>query len=99
MGGMLSGVDRVTATAFSFFLGIPVLLLAGAYKLMTDDITSVAGGSLAIIAGTIAAFITALVVVSWLLKYVSRHDFKVFAYYRIAFGTLLLILIALGSFS
>ncbi|MDQ3123884.1 MAG: undecaprenyl-diphosphate phosphatase [bacterium] len=97
MGGMLSGVDRVTATAFSFFLGIPVLLLAGAYKLLTDDISSVEGGTPAIIAGTIAAFVTALVVVSWLLKYVSRHDFKVFAYYRIVFGTLLLGLIATGT--
>ena len=97
MGGILSGVDRVTATAFSFFLGIPILLLAGGYKLATGDISSVEGGGMAIIVGTIAAFFTALAVVSWLLKYVSQHDFKIFAYYRIGFGVLLLALIASGT--
>lgn len=96
MGGLLSGVDRVTATAFSFYLGIPVLVLAGGYKLITDDITSVDGGAPALIAGLIAAFLTALFVIGWLLRYISKHSFKVFAYYRIGFGVLLLILIAFG---
>lgn len=97
IGGMLSGVDRVTATAFSFYLGIPILLLAGAYKLGTGEISSIEGGSAALIAGLITAFITALAAVGWLLRYVSRHDFKPFAYYRIGFGLLLLVLIATGT--
>jgi undecaprenyl-diphosphatase len=97
LGGMLSGLDRVTATAFSFYLGMPILLLAGTYKLVTGDMDTVAGGSLAVIAGTISSFMTALVVVSWLLRYVSRHDFKAFAYYRIVFGFILLALIAVGT--
>lgn len=97
MGGMLSGLDRVTATAFSFYLGIPVLLIAGAYKLVTGDVSEVPGGSGALIAGLIASFISALVVVGWLLRYVSRHDFKAFAYYRIIFGFVLLILIGVGT--
>lgn len=93
MGGLLSGLDRVTATAFSFYLSIPILLIAGAYQLATgwNELDSVAGGGLALIAGTATAFITALIAIKWLLHYVSRHDFKLFAYYRIVLGTIVLL--------
>lgn len=97
LGGMLSGLDRVTATAFSFYLGIPILLIAGSYKLATGEVSSLPGGSPALIAGVISSFVTALIVVAWLLRYVSKHNFKAFAYYRIAFGALLLVLIAAGT--
>lgn len=97
IGGMISGLDRVTATAFSFYLGIPILVLAGLYKLFTDDVSAITGGSVALVAGIVASFVTALFVVGWLLRYVSKHDFKVFAYYRIAFGALLLLLLAAGT--
>lgn len=96
MGGMLSGLDRVTATAFSFYLGIPILLLASIYKLTTGDISSIHGGWPVLIVGIVTSFFTALFVVGWLLKYVSRHNFKIFAYYRILFGLLLLLLIKVG---
>lgn len=99
MGGVLAGLDRVTATAFSFYLGIPVLLLAGAYKLSTDTTSTIAGGGLALILGCIASFITALIVVGWLLRFVSRHDFKPFAYYRIVVGVLIILLISAGILS
>lgn len=99
MGGLLAGLDRVTATAFSFYLGIPLLLLAGSYKLATGDIASVPGGAWALIAGVVASFVTALIVVGWLLRYVSRHDFKIFAYYRIVLGLILLVLVATGILS
>lgn len=93
MGGLLSGLDRVTATAFSFYLSIPILLVAGVYQLGTgwNQLDTVAGGGAALIAGTVAAFITALVAIKWLLHYVSRHDFKLFAYYRIVLGTIVLL--------
>ncbi len=97
LGGMLSGLDRVTATAFSFYLSIPILLLAGIYKLVSGDVSSVTGGSSALVIGVLAAFFTALFVISWLLKYVSAHDFKPFAYYRIAVGVILLMLIGIGT--
>jgi undecaprenyl-diphosphatase len=96
MGGMLAGVDRATATAFSFYLGMPILLLAGLYKLLTGDVSAVSGGLPALLAGLIAAFVSALLVIKWLLHYVSRHDFKPFAYYRIIFGSILLLLVWLG---
>lgn len=96
MGGLLSGLDRVTATAFSFYLSIPVLLLAGGFKLATGDVAAIPGGAGALIAGIAASFVTALIVVGWLLRYVSRHDFKLFAYYRIALGLLLFGLLGIG---
>lgn len=93
MGGLLSGLDRVTATAFSFYLSIPILLLAGAYQLVSghDELHTIAGGGAAIAAGTAAAFITAFFSVKWLLRYVSHNDFKPFAYYRIFIGAMILI--------
>lgn len=98
MGGVLSGLDRVTATAFSFYLSIPILLLAGLYKLVKghDDLATISGGGLALIAGTVAAFVTAFIVIGWLLKYVSKHDFKIFAYYRIVLGLLILVVLMMG---
>ncbi len=92
MGGLLSGLDRVTATAFSFYLSIPILLLAGSYQIFKarDEITTVDGGVSALLVGTAAAFITALVAIKWLLRYISRHDFKLFAYYRIILGIIIL---------
>lgn len=94
IGGMLAGLDRVTAAAFSFYLSIPVILLAGGYKLLTEDASQITGGWSALLVGLVAAFISALVAVNWLLKYVSKHDFKIFAYYRIAFGFIILLLIS-----
>lgn len=92
MGSLLVGVDRVTATAFSFHLSIPILVLAGGYKLIVEwhNIPNITGGSMAIVAGLAASFITALVAIKWLLAYVSTHDFKPFAYYRIVLGVLVL---------
>ena len=92
MGGLLSGMDRVTSTAFSFYLSIPMLVMAGLYQLGTgyDELDTVAGGLPAITVGTITAFFTALIAIKWLLRYVSRHDFKLFAYYRIVLGAIIL---------
>lgn len=93
MGGLLAGLDRVTATAFSFYLSIPIIILAGTYQLISgwDELDTVSGGGPALAVGTISAFITALIAIKWLLKYVSGHDFKIFAYYRIIVGIIVLV--------
>ncbi len=85
MGGLLAGMDRVTSTAFSFYLSIPILLLAGGYQLFSerDNLDSISGGGPALIVGTIVAFMVALLTIRWLLHYVAHRDFKPFAYYRI----------------
>lgn len=94
--GLATGLSRPTATAFSFYLSIPVLVLASGLKLFKhgDALSTIPGGSLALVAGLVAAFLTALMAVSWLLKYIAHHNFKPFAYYRIAVGVLILILLA-----
>lgn len=98
VGGLLSGLDRVTATAFSFYLSIPIMVLATGYKVLKNrhEITALPGGSVALVIGIITAFITGLLAVSWLLQYISRHDFKTFAYYRIGFGVFILLLLGAG---
>jgi undecaprenyl-diphosphatase len=90
LGGMLFGLDRKTATEFSFFLAIPIMFAAtilDVYKswhiLSLDD-----AGLFAV--GFITAFISALVAIRFLLKFVASHDFKVFAWYRIIFGAVVL---------
>ena len=90
IGGMLMGLPRKVATEFSFFLAIPTLLLATVYSLYKErDLLSMADVPLFGI-GMISAFISAFLCVRWLLRYVSTHDFTVFAWYRIVFGLIVL---------
>lgn len=95
VSGLAAKLNRPTATAFSFYLSIPVLVLASAYKLAkySSDIPAITGGWTSIAIGLIAAFFTALLAISWLLRYIAHHNFKPFAVYRIALGILLLGLI------
>lgn len=99
VSGMLSGLDRKTATVFSFYLSIPLMLAASLIKLKdgSSKISLISGGSVGLIVGTIATGITAFIVVKWLLQYVQKNNFKPFAYYRIGFGALLFLLLALGK--
>ncbi|MGE8329902.1 MAG: undecaprenyl-diphosphate phosphatase [Paraburkholderia nemoris] len=99
IGGMLFGLDRRVATEFSFFLAIPIIFGATAYELYKDwHLLSVdALGSFAL--GFVAAFISAFACVRWLLRYISAHDFTVFAWYRIGFGLLILLVGYSGALS
>lgn len=90
LGSLLIGVDRKTAAEFSFFLAIPTMFGASALDLYKARDYLSADDSAMIAIGFIAAFLSALVVVRWLVGFVSRHDFSVFGWYRIVFGTLLL---------
>jgi undecaprenyl-diphosphatase len=91
IGGMWFGLSRKVATEFSFFLAIPTLLGATVYSLYKarHELSSADIPMFGL--GTIAAFISAFFCVRWLLRYISTHDFKIFAYYRIAFGIMILI--------
>ncbi len=91
LGGMLFGLDRKTATEFSFFLAIPIMFAAtilDVYK--SRDILSVNDAGLFAV-GFITAFLAALIAIRFLLRFVASHDFKVFAWYRIIFGVLVLL--------
>jgi undecaprenyl-diphosphatase len=100
VSGLAVKLNRPTATAFSFYLSIPVLVLASAYKLAkyNSEIPQITGGVTGIIIGLIAAFVTALFAISWLLRYITNHNFKPFAVYRIVLGSIILIFIGFGAF-
>jgi undecaprenyl-diphosphatase len=89
MGGLLLGLDRRSATEFSFFLAVPTMLAASALDLYKNW-TALDGDNLLVIAiGFAAAFVSALIVVRWLIRFVSHHDFVPFAWYRIALGVVM----------
>jgi len=90
MGGLLTGLNRTTATEFSFFLAMPTMFAATLYDLLKniDKLTLADTGLFT--AGFVAAFLVALVVVKTFLRYVARHNFVPFAWYRIGFGLLVL---------
>jgi undecaprenyl-diphosphatase len=91
IGGLLCGLSRKTAAEFSFFVAIPVLLAAtvldlweARHELAHSDVTP-------LVVSCVVSFISALVVTKWLLRFVSRHSFTAFAWYRIVFGAVILI--------
>jgi len=91
IGGLLFGLSRKAATEFSFFLAIPTLLSAGAYEIVKHrELLSVDDIGLFLV-GLAASFVSAMIAVRALLRYISTHDFTVFAWYRIAFGIVVLI--------
>jgi len=91
IGGMLFGLSRKAATEFSFFLAVPTLIAAGAYDLLKHRALFSASDLPMFGVGSVTAFISAFVVVRWLIRYVATHDFKPFAWYRIAFGAVVLL--------
>ena len=90
IGGMLFGLSRRAATEFSFFLAVPTLVAAGAYDLYKHRALLSAADVPVFSVGLVVAFISAFVCVRWLIRYIATHDFKVFAWYRIAFGAVVL---------
>lgn len=93
MGALCLKVDRKTATEFSFFLAIPTMLGATVYDLYKNMAILSFDNSQVIIVGFIAAFISALLVVKQLIKFISTHGFMPFAYYRIVIGSVMLYLL------
>jgi undecaprenyl-diphosphatase len=90
IGGVVLGMSRKAAAEFSFYLGIPTLMGAGAYSVLKQR-DALAWGDLPMFAvGLVFAFASALLCIRWLIRYVSSHGFAVFAWYRIAFGLIVL---------
>lgn len=91
IGGMLMGLSRKAATDFSFFLAIPTLIGAGVYSLYKERaLLSVADIPMFAV-GLVFSFISAWLCVRWLLRYISTNSFVPFAWYRIAFGIIVLV--------
>jgi undecaprenyl-diphosphatase len=97
IGGMLFGLSRTAATEFSFFLAVPTLFAAAAYSLVKDGHLLRAADLPLFGVGFVAAFVSAFACVRWLIRYVSHHDFVPFAWYRLAFGGVVLLTAATGT--
>lgn len=90
IGGMVLGLSRKAATDYSFFLAIPTLIGAGVYSLYKERALLAAADLPLFAVGLLFSFLSAWLCVRWLLRYISTHNFVVFAYYRIAFGVVVL---------
>jgi undecaprenyl-diphosphatase len=90
IGGMLLGLSRKAATDFSFYLAIPTLIGAGVYSLYKERASLGADDIPMFVVGLFFSFVSAWLCVRWLLRYISTHNFKPFAWYRIAFGVIVL---------
>ena len=91
IGGMLMGLSRKAATDFSFYLAIPTLIGAGAYSLYKERALLSWADAPMFGVGLLFAFASAWLCIRWLLRYIASHSFVGFAYYRIAFGILILV--------
>lgn len=91
IGGMLFGLSRRAATEFSFFLAVPTLVAAGMYDLYKNRALLSVDDLPLFGVGSVAAFVSAFFCVRWLLRYITTHDFTLFAWYRIVFGAVVLL--------
>ena len=91
IGGMLLGMSRKAATDFSFYLAIPTLIGAGAYSLYKERALLSMADVPMFMVGLVFSFLSAWACVRWLLRYIATHSFVVFAWYRIAFGLVVLV--------
>ena len=90
IGGMLMGLSRQAATDFSFYLAIPTLIGAGVYSLYKERALLALSDAPMFAVGLLFSFISAWLCIRWLLRYIASHSFVVFAWYRIAFGLIVL---------
>lgn len=91
IGGLFFGLSRKAAAEFSFFLAVPTLGIASIYSMYKDRALLSTDDIGVWVTGFIFAFISAMIAVRALIRYVSHHDFTIFAWYRIAFGVIVLL--------
>lgn len=96
IGGMQQKLTRTKAAEFSFFLAVPTMAAASAYKLLKDYKHFNADNIGILLVGNLVAFVVAMFAIKFFITYLQKHGFKVFGYYRIVVGALLLILLAMG---
>jgi undecaprenyl-diphosphatase len=97
IGAMVFGFSRQCATEFSFYLGIPTLMGAGAYSVWKERDALHAADLPIFAVGLVLSFLSAWLCIRWLIRFVSTHDFKAFAWYRIAFGAVVLLTAYTGT--
>ncbi|KAA6439084.1 undecaprenyl-diphosphate phosphatase [Dyadobacter flavalbus] len=96
IGGMLQGLSRKQAAEFSFFLAVPTMAAAGGYKLLKTYDTIQATDIKVLLIGNLVAFVVAMLAIKFFISFLTKYGFKVFGYYRIILGLILLGLLASG---
>lgn len=91
LGALLIGVSRVAAAEFTFFLAVPVMFGYSALKLLKFGLNFTGTEVFVLILGMVVAFVVSLIVIRFLMKYIQKHDFKVFGWYRIILGIIILL--------
>ena len=99
-GGLFLGLDRESATRYSFLLSVPAVVLSGVFELRKiGDSSGASVGIAPTVIATLLAFITGYLAIAFLLRFVRTHNFSVFVIYRVAVGVLMLVLLATGAVS
>jgi undecaprenyl-diphosphatase len=96
IGGMTQGLTRKAAAEFSFFLAVPTMFAASGYKLLKDYEYIQAADLQTLLIGNVVAFIVAMLAIRFFIGFLTRYGFRVFGYYRIVLGLVLLIMLAMG---
>ena len=96
IGGMSQNLSRKTAAEFSFFLAVPTMFAAAGYKLAKNYNVFTADNLSLLLFGNVVSFIVALIAIKSFITFLTKHGFKIFGYYRIAIGLIILILYLLG---
>lgn len=91
LGGLMLGVSRTVAAEFTFFLAIPVMFGASLLKIAKFGLAFTSTEIMVLLVGCIVAFVTSMIVIKFLMGYIKKHDFKVFGWYRIVLGLIVLI--------
>ena len=91
LGALLIGVSRTVAAEFTFFLAIPVMLGASLLKVLKFDAAITGNEIMVLVTGMVTAFIVSVIVIRFLMGYIKKHDFKVFGWYRIVLGAVVLL--------
>jgi undecaprenyl-diphosphatase len=97
VGAMLLGVSRATAAEFTFFLAVPVMFGASALKMVGFGLSFNAGELSILLVGMVVAFVVSMISIRFLMNYIKKHSFRVFGWYRIILGAVILIYFALNS--
>ncbi|MFK4954653.1 undecaprenyl-diphosphate phosphatase [Lactococcus garvieae] len=96
IGALLIGVSRVVAAEFTFFLAVPTMLGASAFKLLKFGFHFSLSEVIALIVGMVVAYVVSIFVIKFLMNYIKRRDFQIFGWYRIALGIIVILFILVG---
>lgn len=97
VGALLIGVSRTVAAEYTFFLAIPVMFGASLLKVMKFGFSFTGNELMLLLTGTVVSFVVSLFVLRFLMGYIKKHDFRVFGWYRIVLGVIVLLYFALGA--